>query len=134
MTLGFIVGKFYPPHRGHKHLIDSARKQVDHLVVLIAHHLSHEIPHEVRLEWLREIHPDCDIRLVHDDLENESQPWAYFTSEYLGRAPDVVFSSEDYGPTFASLMGAAHIMIDRPRATFPVFGTEVRHDPLSFLE
>ena len=27
MTVGFVVGKFYPPHRGHKHLIDEARRE-----------------------------------------------------------------------------------------------------------
>ena len=31
MTLGFVVGKFYPPHRGHKQLITEARAQVDRL-------------------------------------------------------------------------------------------------------
>ena len=47
MTLGFVVGKFYPPHRGHKHLIDTARSQVDRLVVLLAHHPSQRIPGEL---------------------------------------------------------------------------------------
>ena len=43
MTLGFVVGKFYPPHRGHKLLIDTARAQVDRLIVLLAHHPSQTI-------------------------------------------------------------------------------------------
>ncbi|MEO8361333.1 MAG: adenylyltransferase/cytidyltransferase family protein, partial [Vicinamibacteria bacterium] len=37
MRVGFVVGKFYPPHRGHKHLIETARAQVDRLVVMVAH-------------------------------------------------------------------------------------------------
>jgi len=134
MTLGFIVGKFYPPHPGHKHLIDSARMQVDELVVVIAHHPTQTIPGEVRLAWMQEIHPDCDVRLVPDELENESQPWADFTVRYLGRPPDVVFSSEDYGPVYASLMGSRHVMIDRFRTTVPISGTQVRDDPLTFLD
>lgn len=134
MTLGFIVGKFYPPHRGHKHLIDSARKKVDHLIVLVAHHPTHSISGEMRLEWLREIHPDCDVRLVADELENESEPWAKFTLQYLGRPPDVVFSSEDYGPVYASIMGSRHLMIDRLRTTVPVSGTMIRNDPLNYLD
>ena len=44
MTLGFVVDKFYPPHRGHKLLIDTARRQVDRLVVLLPHHPSQKIP------------------------------------------------------------------------------------------
>ncbi len=94
MSLGLVVGKFYPPHRGHKHLIDSARRQVDRLVVILAHHPSQTIPGEVRKSWLEEIHPDCEIHLVPDELEDDSQQWADFTVRHLGRAPDVVFSSE----------------------------------------
>lgn len=134
MTLGFIVGKFYPPHHGHKHLIESARRQVDHLIVLIAAHPEQRISGELRKAWLEEIHPDCEIRLVPDELENDSRQWADFTIRYLGRAPDVVFTSEDYGPVYAELMGSRHVMIDRDRAAFPVSGTMIREDPLSHLD
>jgi HTH-type transcriptional repressor of NAD biosynthesis genes len=134
MTLGLVVGKFYPPHRGHKHLIDSARRQVDRLVVILAHHPSQTIPGELRKAWLEEIHPDCEIHLVPDELEDDSRQWADFTVSYLGRAPDVVFSSEDYGPVYAGLMGARHVMMDRDRGTFPVSGTGVRSAPLAHLD
>ena len=133
MTLGFVVGKFYPPHRGHKHLIDFARKQVDELIVMLAAHPSQTIPGEVRYAWLREIHPDCDIRLVADELEDDSQQWADFTIKYLGRAPDIVFSSEHYGPSYASLMGSRHVMVDQLRNTVPISGTQVRTNPLLYL-
>jgi len=134
VSTGFIVGKFYPPHRGHKYLIDTARAQVDHLIVMIAHHSSQLIPGELRLQWLREIHPTCDIRLVPDELEDDSQQWATFTLKYLGFSPDVVFSSEDYGPRFASLMGAHHVMVDHRRTTIPISGTLVREAPLEHLD
>jgi HTH-type transcriptional regulator, transcriptional repressor of NAD biosynthesis genes len=134
VTLGFIVGKFYPPHRGHKHLIDSARRQVDHLVVMVAHHPSQVIPGELRKAWLERIHPDCDIRLVPDELEDDSRRWAEFTIDYLGRAPDVVFTSEDYGWEFARHMGSRHVMIDHARSAVPISGTKVRSAPLDHLE
>jgi HTH-type transcriptional regulator, transcriptional repressor of NAD biosynthesis genes len=134
VTLGFIVGKFYPPHRGHKHLIDSARRQVDHLVVMVAHHPSQVIPGELRKAWLERIHPDCDIRLVPDELEDDSRRWAEFTIDYLGRAPDVVFTSEAYGWEFARHMGSRHMMIDHARSTVPISGTKVRSAPLDHLE
>ncbi len=133
MTLGFVVGKFYPPHRGHKHLIDWARKQVDELIVMLAARPSQTIPGEVRYAWLREIHPDCDIRLVADELEDDSQQWADFTIKYLGRAPDIVFSSENYGPIYSSLMGSRHVMVDQLRNTVPISGTQVRTNPLLYL-
>lgn len=134
MTLGFIVGKFYPPHRGHKHLIDTARRQVDRLIVMIAHHPSQSIPGELRRAWLEEIHPDCEIHLVPDELEDDSSQWAEFTVRYLGRPPDVVFTSEDYGPEYARLMGARHVMVDRRRAAVPVSGTLVRSAPLEYFD
>ncbi len=134
MTLGFTVGKFYPPHRGHKHLIDSARRQVDRLVVMLAHHESQKIPGELRREWLQEIHPDCEIHLVPDELADDSEQWARFTIAHLGRSPDVVFSSEDYGPLFAAHMNCRHVMVDRQRSRVPVSGTAVRSDPLGHLD
>jgi HTH-type transcriptional repressor of NAD biosynthesis genes len=134
MTVGFIVGKFYPPHRGHRHLIETARRQVDRLIVMIAHHPSQTIPGELRRAWLEEIHPDCEIHLVPDEVEDDSRQWAEFTVRYLGRPPDVVFTSENYGPEFARLMGAQHVMIDLARAAVPVSGTLIRSDPLEHLE
>lgn len=133
MTTGFVVGKFYPPHRGHKHLIDTARAQVDRLIVMICHHVSQTISGEQRAAWLRELHPDCEIRVVPDELEDDSQQWADFTVRTLGFAPDVVFSSEDYGPRFAALMGARHVMVDRARQAVPISATAVRAQPLAHL-
>lgn len=52
MTL--VVGKFYPPHRGHKHLIDTARRWITWSP--IAHHPLQVIPGELRKAWLKEIH------------------------------------------------------------------------------
>jgi NadR type nicotinamide-nucleotide adenylyltransferase len=136
MTLGFVVGKFYPPHRGHKHLIDTARRQCDRLVVLLPHHPTQKIPGGLRKAWLEEIHPGCEVHLVPDTLgPDDTEGWARFTIAHLGgRPPDVVFSSEDYGPRFAACMNCRHVMVDRDRAAFPVSGTKVRTSPLECLD
>jgi NadR type nicotinamide-nucleotide adenylyltransferase len=134
VTLGFVVGKFYPPHRGHRHLIETARRCCDRLVVLLPHHASQKIPGELRRAWLEEIHPDCEIHLVPDELDDDAEQWARFAIGHLGRAPDVVFSSEDYGPPFAAAIGCRHVMVDRDRAAFPISGTAVRSAPLENLE
>ena len=134
MSLGFVVGKFYPPHRGHRFLIDEARRQCDHVIVMLAHHPSQSIPGDLRARWLREIHPDLDVRVVADELEDDTAPWAEFTVRYLGRAPDVVFTSEDYGERFAALMGARHVSVDRARAVVPISATRIRAAPLDHLE
>ncbi len=97
MTLGFVVGKFYPPHRGLKHLIDTAKDQVDELIVMLAAHPSQTIPGEVRYSWLREIHPDCDVRLVADELEDDSQQWGDFTLKYLAVLQTLFFQVKIMG-------------------------------------
>lgn len=135
---GLIVGKFYPPHRGHKHLIDTARAQVDELFVLCCGR-GGEVPEgELRAEWLREIHPDVRVLYVDDtDDAQDSRVWAENSVRLLGRAPDVVFTSEDYGDEFARHLGCRHVQVDRERAAVPVSGTRVRRDPLGcwgFLE
>lgn len=134
MTRGLVVGKFYPPHRGHKLLIEEARAQVDSLIVMLLHHPAQAIPGELRADWLKEIHPDCEVHLVLDELEDDSRQWAEFTVGYLGGKPDVVFSSEDYGPVYAGLMGSHHVMVDRQRTRVPVSGSRIRADPLRYLE
>ncbi|AFY92322.1 AAA family ATPase [Chamaesiphon minutus] len=128
---GLIVGKFYPPHRGHKYLIDSGRSQVDELTVIICQK-PHERPAgELRAAWLREIHPDVRVLLIDDIYdENDSQIWAENCIRWLGFAPDVVFSSEDYGDRFAHYLGCGHVSIDRSRTVFPISGTKVRSAPL----
>ncbi|MCA9149102.1 MAG: AAA family ATPase, partial [Planctomycetales bacterium] len=57
-----------------------------------------------------------------------------FTVSYLGQAPDVVFTSEDYGAEYARLMGARHVLVDRARTTVPVSGTLIRRAPLEHLD
>lgn len=134
MTLGLVVGKFYPPHKGHKHLIDTARMQVDRLIVILAHHATQKIPGELRRDWLAEIHPNCEVHLVPDTLENDSKEWADWTLAYLSRAPDVVFTSENYGDDFAAFMGCRHVSVDPRRLTVPTSGTVIRRQPVENLD
>ena len=63
MTRGLVIGKFLPPHRGHAFLIETARRQVDHLVVLVCSLGREPIPGDRRVEWLREMLPGADVRL-----------------------------------------------------------------------
>lgn len=130
--LGLVIGKFLPPHRGHKLLIDTAAAQSAHTVVVVCAKPIDLIPGEVRAAWLREIHPTVDVRVIDDRYdENDSRVWAENTLCWLGRAPDAVFTSEDYGDRYASLMGSRHVSVDRPRAQLPVSGSAVRADPFA---
>ncbi|MBV9864559.1 MAG: AAA family ATPase [Abitibacteriaceae bacterium] len=137
-TTGVIVGKFYPPHRGHKHLIDTAASQVEELTVIVCDHPSQTIPGELRRQWLREIHPNARVLVIDDRYdENDSAVWAKNTIGWLGYVPDVVFTSEDYGTPFAACMGCRHVQVDKARVTVPCSGTMIRQRPLAnwqFLE
>ena len=74
MTLGITVGKFYPFHRGHDHLIRQAKAQVDRLVVLLGHKPSQAAPGVVRAEWIRFLHPDVEALEVIDDIPEAPEP------------------------------------------------------------
>jgi NadR type nicotinamide-nucleotide adenylyltransferase len=137
-TRGLVVGKFYPPHRGHKHLIDFARSQVDEVWVIVCGKPEHDPPGELRARWLREIHPWARVLLIDDRLDaDDSRAWAENSIRWLNFVPDCVFTSEDYGELFTRHLGCRHVLVDRDRLTVPVSGTAVRSDPLGcwdFLE
>ncbi len=127
---GLCIGKFYPPHEGHHHLIDVAVAQCGKVFVMFCWKPEHTIPAEVREAALRERHPDAEIVAVPDTLgDDDTAGWAEHTVRMLGHAPEAVFTSEDYGEPYAKLMGSAHVMVDRSRTAFPCSGTMVRENP-----
>jgi HTH-type transcriptional repressor of NAD biosynthesis genes len=131
MTQGIVIGKFYPPHKGHKYLIDTAKSKADNLTVIICDRKDQTIPAQLRAQWLREMCPGAKVIVVNDILQDEdSKVWAQYTLNFLGFKPDIVFTSEKYGEAYASYMGARHILVDRQRSTIPISGTEVRANPL----
>jgi NadR type nicotinamide-nucleotide adenylyltransferase len=129
VTLGVTVGKFYPFHLGHDHLIRTAKAQVDRLVVVVGHRPDQELGGELRAGWIRESHPDVEVVLALEDIPEAPGPWAERTLQLLdGAKPDLAFTSEDYGPAWAEAMGARHVCVDPDRATFPASGTQLRAD------
>ncbi|HEV2398698.1 MAG TPA: AAA family ATPase [Candidatus Sulfotelmatobacter sp.] len=132
---GLVIGKFHPPHRGHKFLIDTALAQVDHLDVLICAHEGQKISGELRRQWIQEINPDAHVRAIDDPGEDDnSQFWAKYTIKLLGRAPDIVFTSEDYGEAYARFMGCRHVLVDRERLNVPIAASAIWPNPLRHWE
>ncbi|MEI7577450.1 MAG: AAA family ATPase [Armatimonadota bacterium] len=132
--LGVIIGKFYPPHLGHSFLIQCAIDRASDVVVIVCDHPQQVIRGAVRAAWLQEQFPGVRIVITPDDLPDEPEPWADRTISLLGRAPDIVFSSEDYGPGFASALKCQHFMVDRERCNVPISATKIRENPLGHLE
>jgi NadR type nicotinamide-nucleotide adenylyltransferase len=133
---GLVVGKFYPPHSGHKYLIDTARAKCEQLTVILCWKQSETIPATLRAQWLKRLHPDVEIKVIEDNklADDDSEGWAKFTLAILGRAPDAVFTSETYGDPYASFMGAVHVMVDRDRVDVPISATKVRSNPMEYAK
>ena len=144
---GLIVGKFWPPHRGHQLLLETAAAQVTELLVLMYANPDdprHAAP--ARAHWLRELYRGDDYAQgarigstpMHfyalpaaavppdaaDDLTHREFVRQWLTRQQL-RA-DVVFSSEAYGPGFAEHLGADHVAVDVARQRVPTSGTQLR--------
>ncbi|MQM24064.1 AAA family ATPase [Glycomyces albidus] len=132
---GLVLGKFYPPHAGHHHLIRTARAGCERLTVLVSHADVETIPLAARVAWIREAHPDVrvvgTVDNVHMDLHDEAI-WQAHVDIFKAAVPeriDALFTSESYGPELARRLGAAHVEVDLDRARFPVSGTKIRADP-----
>jgi HTH-type transcriptional regulator, transcriptional repressor of NAD biosynthesis genes len=133
---GLIIGKFYPPHRGHKYLIEYATARCRELTVILCHKETETIPGMRRAEWLQRIHPTVRVLVIEDNklADDDSKGWAQFTLDILGYRPDAVFTSESYGDPYAAYMGTVHILVDRERTHVPISATMVRSDPMKYAE
>ncbi|WP_131743270.1 AAA family ATPase [Actinomadura roseirufa] len=145
---GLVIGKFYPPHAGHHHLIDTAAARCARVSVVVAASSVESVPLALRTAWLRETHPQPHVEVVPvvDDAEidyDSDEIWSAHVAAFraglalrsgLGvTVPpvDAVFSSEPYGAELAARFSAAHVAVDPPRSRFPVSGTAVRDDPVA---
>lgn len=133
---GLVIGKFYPPHRGHKYLIDFARKECKELTVILCYKKTDTIPGMRRAEWLQRIHPDVRVLAIEDNklADDDSAGWAKFTIEILGYVPNAVFTSESYGDPYASFMGTVHVLVDKERTHVPISATMVRGNPMKYAQ
>ncbi len=128
-SVGVVVGKFNPPHLGHLHLIEQGAADVGKLYVLLCDRADQSIAVDRRRAWLEDEVPE-NVRVIvtPDDLPAANEPWAQRALDVLPERPDVAFTSEEWGPGWAELMGARHVMVDEGRESFPISGTELRAD------
>lgn len=131
---GLVIGKFYPPHLGHSYLIRKALQQVDRLTVIVCDHPEQTLAGSLRGAWLQEIFPEATVIIIPDHLpDDRSDLWAANTISVLGSAPDVVFTSEQYGEPYAQHMGCHHVLVDLNREALPISGTMVRSNLVESL-
>jgi HTH-type transcriptional repressor of NAD biosynthesis genes len=132
---GLVVGKFAPLHRRHQLLIDTAARATEQLTIVIWSNPDFvDMPNPVRAGWLRALYPDACVIVGDDGPPNDAPDdvqRAYMTGILAehGRRPDVVFTSEPYGPALAAHLGIDHVSVDDDRSIIDVSGTLVRGDP-----
>jgi NadR type nicotinamide-nucleotide adenylyltransferase len=141
-----ILGKFLPPHLGHRYLIDFARHYCDELTVLVCTFEREPIDGERRFEWMQRMfpassYPNCNIVHITDELpqtpDDHPDFWQIWRNLVLGAIPggtDLVFASEEYGFRLADELGARYVPVDHDREVMPVSGSAVREDPMAHWE
>ncbi|MFE5210601.1 AAA family ATPase [Streptomyces sp. NPDC056600] len=133
---GLVLGKFYPPHAGHHHLVRTAAERCDRLTVLVCASTVESVPLADRVAWMRQEHPGCEVVGTMDEVPvdlTDPDVWAAHVEIFRAAVPgriDAVFTSESYGEELGRRMGAASVLVDPDRTAYPVSGTAVREDPV----
>eukprot|EP01031_Cornospumella_fuschlensis_P040175 gene40175-48956_t len=129
---GLIIGKFWPFHRGHQYLVETAVATCQEVYVIACDRPYFLPSGQMAQEAIRETCPSVFTMVVRDVYDPvDSQLWAQLAVAWCGFVPDRVFTSEPYGEAFAKFLGApcVHVLVDMARSQFPVSGTAVRADP-----
>lgn len=135
-----VIGKFYPPHAGHRHLIEAAAAQSGHVWVLVQGSRFESLAVGDRAQWLAEefdganvtvvpVRNDCPVDYASDEVwtaQVDNMRWA-LKSRGVEKV-DAVFTSEGYGPRLAAAFNAVHGSVDPQRRTWPISGTVCRGD------
>ncbi|MFI1396435.1 AAA family ATPase [Streptomyces sp. NPDC020681] len=133
---GLVLGKFYPPHAGHHHLVRTAADRCELLTVLVCAASVETIPLAERVAWMREVHPGVRVVGAVDDIPmdlNDPAVWDAHMAVFRAAVPepvDAVFTSETYGEELGRRFGAESVCLDPDRTLYPVSGTAVRKDPV----
>ncbi|MGN7965830.1 AAA family ATPase [Microbacterium sp. 22179] len=132
---GLVIGKFYPFHSGHSHLIREAERRSERVTVQVLGASVESIPLETRADWIRESHPGARVVAAMDDAPvdfGSDAAWREHLAviESLLDGPvDTVYSCDAYGGELAQRLGAHWVRIDEGRRINPVSGTAIRADP-----
>jgi NadR type nicotinamide-nucleotide adenylyltransferase len=135
MTRGFVLGKFMPPHAGHVHLCETARRLVDQLTILVCWLPDDPVPGPLRLQWMRDMFPDCRVidhqgAVPQGPAENPDYwpGWRAIVKAAHPEPIDMVFAGQDYGLRLAQEVGAAFTPV-APRLFPDLSSPALRADP-----
>lgn len=135
---GLVIGKFYPLHAGHVHLVRSALARCDRVTVQVLASTRESIPAALRAEWLRAEAPGAHVVHGLDDAPVDyADPHAWDEHVKVMRSlldpahppVDAVLTSDRYGVELARRFAATWVQVDPDRRHLPVSGSAVRADP-----
>ncbi|WP_276479487.1 AAA family ATPase [Paraflavitalea pollutisoli] len=143
---GLVLGKFMPPHAGHRAMIEYALQFCEEVVVMVCVSDKETIGAPIRMAWMEQSFagdPRVLVRLVAYDeavLPNSSvssreisRLWAdYIKDHFPGVA--VFISSEPYGDYVAEYLGIEHRCFDRERKLVPVCASAILSNPFKHWE
>ncbi|WP_445166982.1 AAA family ATPase [Mycolicibacterium sp. Dal123E01] len=134
---GLLIGKFYPPHRGHHEAVRAAAGGCDRVTVLVMASAAETVPLADRVAWLRAEHADEGVRIIGIRCDapldvTDQRVWAAqvaLMQAALRQAGepvsvDAVFTGERYGAELARWLDAQHVPMERGGLS----GTAVRRD------
>lgn len=138
MNKGFVLGKYYPFHLGHKAKIDFALTKCDFLYVIVCASETETIDVTTRANWIRDtFSKNKNIQVIEfsyseEDLASSSESSIEISKQWskvlLELVPDVdiFISSEKYGEYVSDFMDVIHYYFDPERKIVPISATDVR--------
>ncbi len=138
--VGLTLGKFYPFHKGHQYLIETALSEVEHLIVMVYDSPEDaKISVEVRANWIRALYPQVEVieakgvpRDVGYSEEIQNKHVLFILSFLKGKAVDAFYSSEAYGEKMSQALGCHNRLVDTDRVYLGISGTAIRENPSAF--
>jgi HTH-type transcriptional repressor of NAD biosynthesis genes len=140
--IGLTLGKFAPLHRGHQLVMETALREVDHLIVMIYDCPGiTPIPLNVRAQWIRDLYPNVEVIEAFDGpTEVGSDPRItrahdeYILRHVGHRGITHFYSSEFYGTHVSAALGAIDRRVDPERKQVPISATRIREDAFEHRE
>lgn len=130
---GVAVGRFYPYHHGHRHMLQYALSRCERLHVIICGRDQQSIPAERRAEWIRADLPQVLMYLFDQDAsglpDRSAEMWAWAIENIIGLSPDALFASEPYQRECAGFMDAVLELVDPERTRVNISATRIRENP-----
>lgn len=137
-SVGLVVGKFCPLHKGHEMVINTALAKCNKLVIISYTSLTDATTPAIRRAWLSALFPTAVVVVPESGYPNDDAPetehrkYCFDICSALNVSPSAIFASEEYVFGFAEEMTALtgkHVnpcLVDKDRVAYPICGTALR--------